>query len=71
MEDVQEIVARNLRLARQRKGLSQEDLAHQATIDRTYVSGIERQQRNPTILVLAKLAEVLETTASALLKADP
>jgi transcriptional regulator with XRE-family HTH domain len=67
VEDVQEIVARNLRLARQAAGVSQEALADAAEVDRTYVSGIERGQRNPTIVVLAKLAAALGTTASALL----
>lgn len=67
MEDLQRILARNLRLARQRTGLSQELLADKAAVDRTYVSGIERGTRNPTVLILAKFAEALGTTAAALL----
>jgi DNA-binding XRE family transcriptional regulator len=47
--------------------LSQEELAAQANIDRTYISGIERETRNPTITIVAKIAEVLGTTAGALL----
>lgn len=61
-------MARNLRLARQRAGVSQEALAEMAGIDRTYVSGIERGVRNPTITVVAKFAAALATTASALLE---
>lgn len=67
MEDVRAILARNIKAARKRLDLSQEDLADRAGIDRTYVSGIERQVRNPTITVVAKFAEALETTTAALL----
>jgi transcriptional regulator with XRE-family HTH domain len=69
MEDVRAILARNIKAARKRLNLSQEDLADRAGIDRTYVSGIERQVRNPTITVVAKFAEALETTTADLLGA--
>lgn len=68
MEDVRAILARNIKAARKRLNLSQEDLAARAEIDRTYVSGIERQVRNPTITVVAKFAEALETTTADLLR---
>ncbi len=61
-------MAKNLRLMRQREGLSQEDLADLADVDRTYVSGIEREVRNPTVEILARLAAALKTTASELLR---
>lgn len=67
MEDVRAILARNIKAARKRLNLSQEELAARAEIDRTYVSGIERQVRNPTITVVAKFAEALETTTADLL----
>lgn len=67
MEDVQAILARNIKAARKLLGLSQEELAHRAEIDRTYVSGIERQVRNPTITVVAKFAKALGTTTADLL----
>lgn len=67
MEDVRQILAVNLRLARLGQGMSQEDLASAAGIDRTYVSGIERGVRNPTITVLARFAEALKTTSAQLL----
>lgn len=57
-----------MRLARQRKGVSQEALADLAGVDRTYVSGIERQVRNPTITIVAKLAAALDCTTSDLLR---
>ncbi len=68
MENISGILARNIKAARKRLNLSQEELAARAAIDRTYVSGIERQVRNPTITVLAKFAEALETTVAELLK---
>jgi transcriptional regulator with XRE-family HTH domain len=43
MEDVRAILARNIKAARKLLELSQEELADRAEIDRTYVSGIERQ----------------------------
>lgn len=39
--------------------LSQEDLAGRAGLDRTYVSGIERGRRNPTLKILQQLADAL------------
>lgn len=70
MEDVSQILAVNLRLARRRLDMSQEDLAAAAKIDRTYVSGIERGIRNPTISVLARFAAALQTTTASLLTED-
>ncbi|TNB49934.1 helix-turn-helix transcriptional regulator [Martelella lutilitoris] len=61
------ILARNIKAARRRLNISQEELAARAEIDRTYVSGIERQVRNPTITVVARFAEALETTTANLL----
>lgn len=67
MEDVCAILAQNIKAARAKLKLSQEELAHRAEIDRTYVSGVERQVRNPTITVVAKFAVALETTTAKLL----
>ncbi|KPG81675.1 MULTISPECIES: helix-turn-helix domain-containing protein [Pseudomonas] len=39
--------------------LSQEELANRANIDRTYISGVERGARNPTLLVMQKIATAL------------
>ena len=60
-------VAQNVRARRKAIGLSQEALAHEATVDRTYVSQVERRQRNVTIVVLARLAKALGTTPDQLL----
>lgn len=48
-------------------GWSQEDFAHRANLDRTYVSGIERGTRNPTLDIIHRLAQALDVPAAALL----
>jgi transcriptional regulator with XRE-family HTH domain len=53
------LVARNLRRLRVNKGISQENLAVDASIDRTYVSRLERGLENPTVNVLERIAEAL------------
>ena len=57
--DAQAQVAWNLRRLRVARGLSQEALAVDAGIDRTYVSRLERKMENPTVAVLEKLAAAL------------
>ena len=66
--DIRQRLARNLRRFRDAKGWSQETFAFEANIHRTYVSDIERGSRNPTIMVLEKLAAPLGVTASDLLQ---
>lgn len=68
MEDWRAIVGVNVRKRRQERGLTQEQLAFAAEIDLTYVGGIERGKRNPSVVVLARIAEALETNPSELLK---
>lgn len=58
-----------VRRKRERLGLSQEKLGLEAGLDRTYISGIERGVRNPTLKTIWRLADTLSTTPSALLKA--
>jgi len=53
---------------RDKRGLSQEDLAHDADLHRTYVGLIERGLRNPTIEVGHALALALGTTLSDLIR---
>jgi len=48
-----------VRSARQRHGWSQERLSHEAGLDRTYVSSLERGLRNPTLTTQARLAGAL------------
>ncbi len=60
----QALVAHNLRKLRVRRGISQENLAVDASIDRTYVSRLERGLENPTVMILDKLAGALEAEIS-------
>ncbi len=65
---IREVFARNLRKARHSKGLSQEGLAYEAGIDRTYVSALERGVYGATIDMVEKLAAVLDMEPSSLLQ---
>lgn len=56
-----------VRELRTERGWSQEDFAHRANLDRTYVSGIERGTRNPTLDIIQKLARALDVPAADLL----
>jgi len=58
-----------VREAREGLGWSQEDLGFEAELDRTYVSGIERGVRNPTLRTVLLLANALKVPPSELIKA--
>ena len=62
-----EIFARNLRALRLARGWSQEELAHRAGLDRTYISSLERQKYAPTLDVLDKLAGALGAIPSRMI----
>jgi transcriptional regulator with XRE-family HTH domain len=66
--DIREVFARNLRRCRQEKGLSQEALAHEAGVDRTYISALERSTYSASITMVDRLATVLGVEAAALLQ---
>ena len=51
--------------------MSQEDLGQEAELDRTYVSGIERAARNPSLSAIAKLAKALGVPARELFDGPP
>jgi transcriptional regulator with XRE-family HTH domain len=65
--EIRKLFARNLRHWRKVRGMSQELLAYEAGIDRTYVSALERQVYSVSIDTLAKLAKVLRVEPSELL----
>lgn len=58
----------NIKKSRKKRGLSQEQLAFDCGLHRTYVSGVERGVRNPTVLALEKIAKALKVPASRLLE---
>ena len=53
---------------REEQGFSQEAFADHCGLHRTYISGIERGVRNPTVLILDKIANALKVSAGALLE---
>ena len=65
--DVRRRLGLNLQRLRKGKGWSQEELADRAGVHRTYVSGVERGVRNPTITVVEKIAVALGVPAGRLL----
>jgi transcriptional regulator with XRE-family HTH domain len=67
MADYAKILAQNVKATRKALDLSQEALALEADIDRTYISGIERAKRNPSLELIVKLAKRLKTTPGKLL----
>jgi len=58
----------NIRSIREKIGVSQEDLALEAGLDRTYVGGVERGERNPTVLSLLKIAKALRVDLTVIVK---
>jgi transcriptional regulator with XRE-family HTH domain len=54
------IFGKIVRRFREAAGISQEELAALAKIHRTYIGGIERGERNPTLLMIHRLAKALE-----------
>ena len=68
---LREILALNLRRLRHAQGLSQEELADHAEIDRSYVSALERSVYAAGIDVVERLARALGVEAADLLRAPP
>ena len=68
--DIRHRFGTRLKALREGQGLSQEELAHRAELHRTYISGLERGVRNPTLTVLEKLAHGLGITVPALMALD-
>jgi transcriptional regulator with XRE-family HTH domain len=60
---------KTVRAYRLRARCSQEELADRAAIHRTYIGGIERGERNPTLLMIHRLANALGVRPSQLLEA--
>ena len=67
--DIRRQVGANVQRYRREAQLSQEDLAFDCKLHRTYISGVERGVRNPTVVVLAKIAKALKVPPAALLEA--
>jgi transcriptional regulator with XRE-family HTH domain len=68
-DDPRTVIGRAIRKRRLALGLSQEALAESAGLHWTYIGGIERGERNVSLLNIVKVAKALKTTASELLNA--
>jgi transcriptional regulator with XRE-family HTH domain len=67
LDNVQKRFGEMLRAIRQTRGISQETLAHTAGLHRTYVSGVERGERNVSLSTIEKLACALGVPMSELM----
>ncbi|MEQ1709852.1 MAG: helix-turn-helix transcriptional regulator [Hyphomicrobium sp.] len=65
--DVRRRLGLNLKKLREEQGFSQESFADHCGLHRTYISGIERGVRNPTVIILDKIAKGLKVPAGQLL----
>jgi len=66
--NLQTAFGKELRALRKRQGLSQEKLALECELDRTYISLLERGKRQPTLETLFKLAKKLDTAPSKIIE---
>lgn len=64
-------LARNMRLLRAKKKISQEELADLCGLHRTYIGGIERHERNVSIDNIEKIAAAFGVSVSELLRGEP
>uniref|UniRef100_A0A973WNX2 Helix-turn-helix transcriptional regulator n=2 Tax=Nitrobacteraceae TaxID=41294 RepID=A0A973WNX2_9BRAD len=67
---LRDVLAKNMRRLRAARGLSQEALAYECGINRTYLSGVERSERNVSIDNIARIAVGLGVEPWRLLKDD-
>lgn len=70
MATIQEQFGKRVRELRLAKGLSQEELAFRAGVHRTYLGGIERGERNPSLKNITAIAEALGITLSELFRLE-
>lgn len=69
--DVRQRIGLNLQALRRAKGLTQEELSGRASIHQTYLSGVERGLRNPSALVMQRIALGLGADIEDLVKKRP
>ncbi|RYG92475.1 MAG: XRE family transcriptional regulator [Alphaproteobacteria bacterium] len=65
--EIRKRIGWNVKRLRAKLGLSQEDFATDSGFDRGYISGVERGVRNPSILVLERIAKALKVDVAELL----
>jgi transcriptional regulator with XRE-family HTH domain len=69
--DLRDVFAANLRRLRHAKGLSQDDLAYEAEVSRSYLSQLEKGVFYASLKIVGKLAAVLEVEPAELLRLPP
>ena len=69
--DLREVFAANVRRLRHERGISQENLAYEAGINRTYLSKLEKGASDAGLEIIGKLASVLEVKPADLLELPP
>lgn len=67
MSDPKKLFGNKVRAVRKERGWSQEELADACELDRTYIGGIERGERNVSLMNIAKIAQALGVKASSLI----
>ena len=67
--DLREVFAINLRRLRHAKGLSQDDLAYEAEVSRSYLSQLEKGAFYASLRIVARIADALNVEAAELLRA--
>ena len=68
MEDVRVRFGKSVRARRNRLGVSQEEFADLCGLDRTYIGGIERGERNVALVNIEKIARTLRLSLSELFR---
>ena len=66
-DTLQNMLGNELRKARSQAGLTQEELAFEADVDRTYISMLENDKKSPTVDMLMRICKPLGVTPSSLL----
>ncbi len=69
--DIRAIIGRNVSRIRREKGLTQEQVEELSGFSQQYLSGLERGQRNPTIVSIVELAQALDVNYIDLLRPEP
>jgi transcriptional regulator with XRE-family HTH domain len=67
--DLRRVVGKDLKDWRVKRGYPQEELAFRSELHRTYVSAVERGLRNPTVVIIGRLAQALQIRPVLLLDA--
>ena len=69
--DVVQLLGANVRRYRKLRGMTQEHLALEVGMERSYISDLERGTRNPSVRALGRLAEALSVSPMQLLETEP